>query len=161
MQSQKQMKTDRSSKRTVTFEATAYTTNPENNGSRLYNRPALTASGYDVTNTITYEGRRIVAVDLSIVPLVTKGHVEGFGHAIALDTGGAIRGRIMDLLVGSKQEALEWGRRQVSVTFEYMNIETRRWVNSIVFFCVSKDESVFGCKTNCLGNERSIGQNRF
>ncbi|WP_368914741.1 3D domain-containing protein [Exiguobacterium acetylicum] len=117
-QSQKQVKTDRSSKRTVTFETTAYTTNPENNGSRLYNGRALTASGYDVTNTITYKGRRIVAVDPSIVPLGTKVHVEGFGDAIALDTGGAIRGRIMDLLVGSKQEALEWGRRQVTVTFE-------------------------------------------
>ncbi len=117
-QSRKQVKTNRSSKRTVTFETTAYTTNPENNGSRLYNGRALTASGYDVTNTITYEGRRIVAVDPSVVPLGTKVHVEGFGDAIALDTGGAIRGKIMDLLVGSKQEALEWGRRQVTVTFE-------------------------------------------
>lgn len=108
----------RSSKRSETFETTAYTTNPENNGSQLYNGRALTASGYDVTNTITYEGRRIVAVDPSVVPLGTKLHVEGFGDAIALDTGGAIRGKIMDLLVGSKQEALEWGRRQVTVTFE-------------------------------------------
>ncbi len=117
-QSLKQVKTERSAKRTETFETTAYTTNPENNGSRLYNGRALTASGYDVTNTITYEGRRIVAVDPSVVPLGTKVHVDGFGDAIALDTGGAIRGKIMDLLVGSKQEALEWGRRQVTVTFE-------------------------------------------
>ncbi|WP_214727314.1 3D domain-containing protein [Exiguobacterium sp. s168] len=116
--SRTQANTDRSTKRTETFETTAYTTNPENNGSRLYNGRALTASGYDVTNTITYEGRRIVAVDPSVVPLGTKVHVEGFGDAIALDTGGAIRGKIMDLLVGSKQEALEWGRRQVTVTFE-------------------------------------------
>lgn len=117
-QSRTQANADRSTKRTETFETTAYTTNPENNGSRLYNGRALTASGYDVTNTITYEGRRIVAVDPSVVPLGTKVHVEGFGDAIALDTGGAIRGKIMDLLVGSKQEALEWGRRQVTVTFE-------------------------------------------
>lgn len=117
-QNRTQANADRSTKRTETFETTAYTTNPENNGSRLYNGRALTASGYDVTNTITYEGRRIVAVDPSVVPLGTKVHVEGFGDAIALDTGGAIRGKIMDLLVGSKQEALEWGRRQVTVTFE-------------------------------------------
>lgn len=117
-QSRTQANADRSTKRTETFETTAYTTNPENNGSRLYNGRALTASGYDVTNTITYEGRRIVAVDPSVVPLGTKVHVEGFGDAIALDTGGAIRGKIMDLLVDSKQEALEWGRRQVTVTFE-------------------------------------------
>lgn len=117
-QSRSQSKKDQSTKRTETFETTAYTTNPENNGSRLYNGRALTASGYDVTNTITYEGRRIVAVDPSVVPLGTKVHVEGFGDAIALDTGGAIRGKIMDLLVGSKQEALEWGRRHVTVTFE-------------------------------------------
>lgn len=117
-QSRVQAHSNRSAKRTETFETTAYTTNPENNGSRLYNGRALTASGYDVTNTITYEGRRIVAVDPSVVPLGTKVHVEGFGDAIALDTGGAIRGKIMDLLVGSKQEALEWGRRHVTVTFE-------------------------------------------
>jgi len=117
-QSRVQAQGNHSSKRTETFETTAYTTNPENNGSRLYNGRALTASGYDVTNTITYEGRRIVAVDPSVVPLGTKVHVEGFGDAIALDTGGAIRGKIMDLLVGSKQEALEWGRRHVTVTFE-------------------------------------------
>ncbi|UKS54838.1 3D domain-containing protein [Exiguobacterium acetylicum] len=117
-QSHVQAQSNSSSKRTETFETTAYTTNPENNGSRLYNGRALTASGYDVTNTITYEGRRIVAVDPSVVPLGTKVHVEGFGDAIALDTGGAIRGKIMDLLVGSKQEALEWGRRHVTVTFE-------------------------------------------
>ncbi|WP_290786561.1 MULTISPECIES: 3D domain-containing protein [unclassified Exiguobacterium] len=117
-QSRTQANANRSTKRMETFETTAYTTNPENNGSRLYNGRALTASGYDVTNTITYEGRRIVAVDPSVVPLGTKVHVEGFGDAIALDTGGAIRGKIMDLLVGSKQEALEWGRRKVTVTFE-------------------------------------------
>ncbi|WP_312192944.1 SH3 domain-containing protein, partial [Exiguobacterium sp.] len=45
----------------VTMNVSAYTNDPSNNGSQLYNGRALTASGYDVTNTITYNGMRIVA----------------------------------------------------------------------------------------------------
>jgi len=99
----------------VTMNVTAYTNDPSNNGSQLYNGRALTASGYDVTNTITYNGMRIVAAS-SQYPIGTRMHIEGIGEAIVLDRGGAIQGNKLDLLVGSQQEALNWGRQNVTVT---------------------------------------------
>jgi len=96
------------------FETTAYTNDAALNGT--YDGKVLTASGYDVTNTILYEGRRIVAVDPNVIPLGTKVHVEGFGDAIAIDTGGVIDGRIMDLMMETEEEAIQWGRRTVEVT---------------------------------------------
>ena len=99
----------------VTMNVSAYTTDPSNNGSRLYNGRALTASGYDVTNTITYNGMRIVAASAQY-PIGTRMHISGIGEAIVLDRGGAIQGNKLDLLVGSQQEALNWGRQNVTVT---------------------------------------------
>ncbi|WP_214849328.1 3D domain-containing protein [Exiguobacterium sp. s193] len=100
--------------RQETFETTAYTNDAALNGS--YDGKVLTASGYDVTHTIHFEGRRIVAVDPRVIPLGTKVHVDGFGDAIALDTGGVIHGKIMDLMMETEQEAINWGRRSVKVT---------------------------------------------
>jgi len=96
------------------FETTAYTNDAALNGT--YDGKVLTASGYDVTNTILYEGRRIVAVDPNVIPLGTKVHVEGFGDAIAIDTGGAMDGRNMDLVMDTEEEAIQWWRRTVEVT---------------------------------------------
>ncbi|WP_214848034.1 SH3 domain-containing protein [Exiguobacterium sp. s193] len=99
----------------VTMNVSAYTTDPSSNGSQLYNGRALTASGYDVTNTITYNGMRIVAAS-SQYPIGTRMHISGIGEAIVLDRGGAIQGNKLDLLVGSQQEAINWGRQNVTVT---------------------------------------------
>lgn len=60
-------------------------------------------------------GAKVVAVDPSVIPLGTKLHVEGYGYAVAADTGGAIKGRRIDVLFRSNEEALEWGRRTVKV----------------------------------------------
>ncbi|MGA9466073.1 MAG: 3D domain-containing protein, partial [Exiguobacterium marinum] len=70
----------------------------------------------DVTDSIYYNGMRIIAVDPSIIPLGSKVHIQGVGDAIALDTGGRIKGHIVDLLVDSKQDAIQWGRRHIQVT---------------------------------------------
>lgn len=105
---------EQSGRRQETFETTAYTNDAALNGS--YGGKVLTASGYDVTHTIRFEGRRIVAVDPRVIPLGTKVHVDGFGDAIALDTGGVIHGKIMDLMMETEQEAINWGRRSVKVT---------------------------------------------
>jgi 3D (Asp-Asp-Asp) domain-containing protein len=34
---------------------------------------------------------------------------------VAEDTGGAIKGRIIDLFFNSEQEAINWGRRNVTI----------------------------------------------
>jgi 3D (Asp-Asp-Asp) domain-containing protein len=41
--------------------------------------------------------------------------VEGYGYAIAEDTGGAIKGNIIDVFFHSESEARSWGRRSVKV----------------------------------------------
>lgn len=80
----------------------------------------ITATGLDVSNTITHEGLRIVAVDPNVIPLgSTVEFTLADGRritAVAADTGGAIRGNRMDLLVWTRDRALDIGRQNVDVT---------------------------------------------
>lgn len=81
----------------------------------------ITASGYDVRNTIySPEGYRIVAADTSILPLgtvirITYGNGTSF-LAKVMDRGGAIKGYKLDVLVANVSEANRLGR--VSTTVE-------------------------------------------
>lgn len=60
-------------------------------------------------------GMSTIAVDPSFIPLGSKVYVEGYGYAIASDTGGAIKGNIIDLFLNSSSECKSWGRRPVTV----------------------------------------------
>ncbi len=102
------------SKNVLTVESTAYSNDVVDN--KTYSGRVLTATGHDVTDSIYYNGMRIIAVDPSVIPLGSKVHIQGVGDAIALDTGGRIKGHIVDLLVDSKQDAIQWGRRHIQVT---------------------------------------------
>lgn len=72
-------------------------------------------SGHGITAT----GRRakygVVAVDPKVIPLHSLVFVEGYGFAIAADTGGAIKGKKIDLCMHDRAEALRFGRRKVVV----------------------------------------------
>ncbi|MCF0156519.1 MAG: peptidoglycan-binding protein [Veillonella sp.] len=59
--------------------------------------------------------RGFVSVDPKVIPLGTEVFVEGYGYAIADDTGGAIRGHRIDVAMDSHYEAIQWGRRSVRV----------------------------------------------
>jgi 3D (Asp-Asp-Asp) domain-containing protein len=83
--------------------ATAYTQSVEEGTS-----DGITKSGVPVE-------RGIVAVDPRVIPLGTKLYIEGYGDAVALDIGGAIKGNRIDLFMESKKDAFEWGRRKVNV----------------------------------------------
>ena len=78
----------------------------------------ITRTGYDVSNTIYYDGMRIVAVDPEVIPLhsIVEVHTgtEVF-KAIALDTGGSIKGNKIDILMKTTDEANQWGRREVKI----------------------------------------------
>lgn len=104
---------DFSSAKQLLVEATAYTNNPED--TVTYNGRVLTRSGYDVTDTILYEGMRIIAVDPAIIPLGTRVYVEGIGMAIALDTGSAIKGQKIDIMMDEKEEAVTFGRKPLTI----------------------------------------------
>ena len=56
-----------------------------------------------------------VAVDPEVIPLYTKLYVVGYGDAVALDTGGDIKGNRIDLWFATEQEAISFGRRMVTV----------------------------------------------
>lgn len=57
----------------------------------------------------------VVAVDPRVIPLGSTVFVEGYGFAVAADTGGAIKGNIIDVCVHNRSEAMQWGRRKVTV----------------------------------------------
>ena len=96
----------------ITMEATYYT-------AECSGCIGITAAGYDVRGTIYADGYRVIAVDPNVIPLGSIVYVqtpfEEF-YAIAADTGGAINGHRVDILVGSYYEAMNKGRHYVTVT---------------------------------------------
>ncbi len=90
--------------RVINGSATAYTAKPG----------ALTASGKPV-----YVGG--VAVDPKVIPLGTKLYITTpngkivYGMATAIDTGGAIKGNIVDLFFNTYNECIQFGRRACTI----------------------------------------------
>lgn len=69
--------------------------------------------GYNLTAN---PGMKLIAVDPSVIPLGSTVYVEGYGQAIAADTGGAIKGHKIDVLMPDKASSSNWGRKNVKVT---------------------------------------------
>lgn len=95
----------------MTFEGSYYT-------AKCKGCSGITKSGYDVRNTVTYNGYHIIATDLSVIPLFSLVEVvtplESF-KAIVLDTGSAIKNKKVDILVSSYDEAIQKGRHDVKI----------------------------------------------
>ncbi|SFM19086.1 3D (Asp-Asp-Asp) domain-containing protein [Gracilibacillus orientalis] len=91
---------------TIEVSATAYT-------AKCDGCSGVTATGIDLLEN---PNMKVIAVDPSVIPLGTRVHVEGYGEAIAGDTGGAIKGNKIDVHVPNKDEAYDWGVRTVDVT---------------------------------------------
>ncbi|PGZ94444.1 hypothetical protein COE51_22435 [Bacillus pseudomycoides] len=72
----------------------------------------VSAGGY---NYKANPNMKLIAVDPSIIPLGTRVWVEGYGYAVAGDTGGAIKGNRIDVLMPTESEASSWGRKQVKI----------------------------------------------
>ncbi|MEL4028144.1 ubiquitin-like domain-containing protein [Caldifermentibacillus hisashii] len=60
-------------------------------------------------------GAKIIAVDPSVIPLGTKVYVEGYGYAVAADTGTRIKGNKIDVFFASQSDAYRWGQRTVKI----------------------------------------------
>ncbi len=78
-------------------------------------KPA-SAPGYGIT-ALGYEARRgIMAVDPRVIPLRTTVYVPGYGAAFAADTGGGVRGNLIDLAYGDDEEQ-DWVGHYVDIYF--------------------------------------------
>lgn len=91
-------------------------------GYKLYKKKMVFEStGYVATGNRTYLGlvphRGSIAVDPRVIPFYTKMYIPGYGIGVAVDTGGAIKGKIIDLFFEDYDEAIQWGRRNVEVYF--------------------------------------------
>ena len=93
--------TVRLAKAAISMVATAYTAN-------CSGCTGLTALG-------KHAGHGIVAVDPRVIPLGSHLYIPGYGHAVAGDTGGSIHGNRVDLGFNSDSDAMQFGRRAVTV----------------------------------------------
>lgn len=84
--------------------------------STAYSYAEAGASYFTASGTDLRKNPMAVAVDPSVIPLGTLVNVEGYGVALALDTGGAIKGNIIDVHFDNTDACIQWGRRQVKVT---------------------------------------------
>lgn len=90
----------------LTMEATGY-------GADCSGCSGITATGINIKNN---PNMKIISVDPNVIPLGSRVWVEGYGEAIAGDTGGAIKGNRIDVLLPSEAYAAQhWGRRTVQV----------------------------------------------
>ncbi|HDR6316532.1 TPA: cell wall-binding protein [Bacillus thuringiensis] len=96
----------------IYVEATAYTADPAENG---YGPGQIVKSrmGHNLTAN---PNMKLIAVDPNVIPLGKTVNVQGYGVAIAGDTGGAIKGNRIDVLMPDKASSSQWGRKIVKVT---------------------------------------------
>jgi 3D (Asp-Asp-Asp) domain-containing protein len=79
-----------------------------------------TRTGFNVSSNIFYNGMRIIAVDTNVIPLhsVVELNVDGkIEKAIALDTGGGIRGHHIDYLISARDtnQAIQYGKKNIKL----------------------------------------------
>lgn len=90
----------------IIVEASAYTASCEGCS-------GITATGM---NLKANPNAKVISVDPAVIPLGSKVYVEGYGEAIAGDTGGAIKGKRIDVFFPSQQDAINFGVKQLKVT---------------------------------------------
>jgi len=97
--------TNKADSKEITVEATAYS-------ATCKGCSGITATGINLKEN---PNAKVISVDPSIIPLGSKVYVEGYGEAIAGDTGGAIKGNRIDVFVPSQQDAIDFGVKQLKV----------------------------------------------
>jgi len=77
------------------------------------------ATAYTYTGNKTATGvaarEGLIAVDPKVIAMGSKVYVEGYGYAIAADTGGDIRGNRIDVFFSSLRQCIDWGRKPVHI----------------------------------------------
>lgn len=96
----------------VKMRATAYTSDYASTG-KSPGHPyfGITATGTKARRNTG--GYSTIAVDPRVIPLGTKVYVDGYGYAIAEDTGGAIKGNKIDVYFDNNNLVYNWGVKWV------------------------------------------------
>ena len=87
-----------------------------------FSATSYTCEGYTgITATGSVAKRGTVAVDPRVIPLGTRMYIVSsdgkfnYGYCVARDTGGAIKGNIVDLYYDTEAECINFGRRNVKI----------------------------------------------
>src|SRR5699024_12832662 len=91
---------------TKTMQATAYTAKCDTGCT------GITATGQNLNAN---PNKKVIAVDPSVIPLGSRGYVEGYGEAIACDTGGDSKGNGIDLDCPDKSSSNSDGTSRVYI----------------------------------------------
>jgi 3D (Asp-Asp-Asp) domain-containing protein len=82
-------------------------------------RLEMIATAYSMPGQYTHSGlmfrRGVVAVDPRVVPIWTQLYIDGYGEALAGDTGGDILGARIDLAMDTIPEAIRFGVQPIAV----------------------------------------------
>ncbi|MDO4175970.1 MAG: 3D domain-containing protein [Bacillota bacterium] len=98
----------------VTAEGTAVCYNGVKYSRKLtVSSTAYCLRGRTATGTSVHYGT--IAVDPRVIPLGSYGYVPGYGEVHAEDTGGAIKGNIIDVWFPTNSQCRNWGRRTVDI----------------------------------------------
>ena len=114
-------------------------TSPAATAGKTAEAPALVAASPYVATAYSLRGRTasgrmvsrgLIAADPSVLPLGSRVRLDHPGYSgeyLVADTGGAIRGRRIDIWIPSTSEAMRFGRRTVKLTvLSYGARRTRR-----------------------------------
>lgn len=109
---------DRKTVRKPVTQKTALGTAVAINGERYSRKLVVQATAYTGGGR-TASGTRArvgeIAVDPRVIPLGSECYIEGFGKVRAEDTGGAVKGNIIDIYMSSYGQCRSWGRRYVTI----------------------------------------------
>lgn len=93
--------------KTLYMQATAYNWDCNSCDGR-----GITSTGYNLKKN----PHGVIAVDPNVIPLGTRVYIEGYGHYVARDTGGAIKGNKIDIHMPTLKQARNFGGKKVKVT---------------------------------------------
>lgn len=79
--------------------------------------PSSPGYGHTASGLVIVPGTdmKVISVDPNVIPLGTEVYVDGYGYAIAADTGGAIKNNKIDVYKDTHAAALAWGVKTVNV----------------------------------------------
>jgi len=95
------------------FESSAYSPLDDRNGLSSWRDGEYMAAGVRTREHLD----TAIAVDPAVIPLGSRVWVQGEGWKVALDTGGAVTGKRIDLPKWTFEEAVEYGRKNVMVLY--------------------------------------------